>query len=524
MRRLLFLIAVLSLGATACTGLGGEPAVVATLPPPATLVLTAPPNTDRGIPASPPDLARGAQIFAERCSACHGVDGRGDGPVVQANPGMQPGDFRDPATARGQTPHEWFSTITNGRIDLMMPPWIGALTEQERWDVALYTYTMHYDPEALWLGSRMYEDCAECHGELGRGDGPEAANLTADVKDLTDQSAMVTLSDESIFRMVTQGFEDVMPAYTELSEDERWAVASYARTLSLQGVEQFETQPAPVDFTDSLTDLTGVAFLVQIHAIGDALQVTQALQMRNLSETRTFSQQTVLDDGTIAALALTLPDGAILDSTAGIGAVSADGRTAYVTEPLAPRSDGLAVLSYLLPYEPGASLSIPLDIVIAGPVRVLTRPLTVRVDGDLLPSLGEQTVGSELYNGYGDQLALAAGSTLEFAITGEADPAPVEALATSEPAPESAEPAGIPASTLAPLIVIAVAVGVVGGAVIVLRRRPAERDSSDIDALVAQIAALDLAHDRGQLNHDLWHRQRAELKARLAELMGQDES
>lgn len=522
MRALFVIAAVLGLSAAACTGLGGEPAVVATLPP-VSLALTTPPNTDRGVPAAPPDLARGAQIFAERCTACHGVDGRGDGPVVQANPGMQPGNFRDPTAARGQTPHEWFSTITNGRIDLMMPPWINALTEQERWDVALYTYTMHYDPEALWLGSRIYQDCAECHGDLGRGDGPEAANLAADVKDLTNQSAMVTLSDESIFRMVTQGFEDVMPSYAELSEDERWAVVSYARTLSLQGVEQFEAQPAPVEFTDSLTDLTGVALLVQIHAIGDALEVTQALQLRNLSETRTFSQQNVLEDGTVAALALTLPEGAILDATAGIGAVSADGRRAYITEPIAPRSDALAVLSYLLPYEPGALLSIPLDVVVAGPVRVLTRPLTVRVDGAMLPSLGEQTVGSELYNGYGDQLALSAGSTLEFTVSGEADPAPVEALAPSEPAP--AQTSGVPASTLAPLIVIVMAVVVVSAAVIILRRQaPPGHANAEIDALVAQIAALDTAHDRGQLNHDLWHRQRAELKARLAELMKQDES
>lgn len=523
MRNLLLLIAVLGFGAAACTGLGGEPAVVATLPP-VTPAPTAEPSTDVGIPAAPPDLTRGAQIFAARCSACHGVDGRGDGPVVQANPGMQPPDFRDPATARGQTPHEWFSTITNGRIEKMMPPWNNALTEQERWDVALYTYTLHYDPEAVALGSDIYADCAECHGDLGRGDGPEAADLREDVKDLTDQSAMVTLSDESIFNMVTQGFEDIMPAYTELSEDERWAVASYARALSLQGIEQFEAQPAPVEFTDSLNDLTGTAFLVQIHAVGDGLQVTQALQLHNLSETRTFSQQTVLADGTIAALALTLPDGATLDSTAGIGAVSADGRTVYVTEPLAPKADGLVVIGYLLPYEPGVPLSIPLDIVIAGPVRVLTRPLTVRVDGELLPGLGEQTVGSDLYNGYGDQLALTAGSTLVFSLTGEADPPPVESVATSEPVPESARPTGIPPSVLAPLIVIAVAVGIVGGVVIALRRRPVDRRASEIDALIAQIAALDTAHDRGQLNHDLWHRQRAELKARLAELMGQDKS
>jgi len=42
-----------------------------------------------------------------------------------------------------------------------------------------------------------------------------------------------------------------------------------------------------------------------------------------------------------------------------------------------------------------------------------------------------------------------------------------------------------------------------------------------IDALVKQIAELDDDHKAGRLNHDVWHRQRAQLKARLAELLGE---
>jgi hypothetical protein len=43
-----------------------------------------------------------------------------------------------------------------------------------------------------------------------------------------------------------------------------------------------------------------------------------------------------------------------------------------------------------------------------------------------------------------------------------------------------------------------------------------------IDALTRQIAELDDSHDRGQINHDVYQRQRQQLKARLAELMGED--
>ena len=146
-----------------------------------------------------------------------------------------------PARARGQTPHEWFRTITNGKIENLMPPWHNVLTEQERWDVTLYTYTMHYDIEMLAIGERIYQDCAECHGPEGRGDGPEAADLIHKVKDLTDQGAMITLSDGSIFDMVTQGFEDVMPS-SRAAEEDRWAGVEYARTLAEQRAGPGEPQ------------------------------------------------------------------------------------------------------------------------------------------------------------------------------------------------------------------------------------------------------------------------------------------
>jgi mono/diheme cytochrome c family protein len=182
----IFVITALAFLCAACTTLGGEPRIVATIPP---ATETPAPLPDIGQPAAPPDLVNGAKIYAENCAACHGDSGKGDGPVALDTEGMEPRDFTDPESARSQTPHEWFRTITNGNIEKLMPPWRNVLTEQQR--------------------------------------------LTHEVKDLTDQDAMITLSDGSIFNMVTQGFEDVMPSYEELSEEDRWAVTEFARTLSL---------------------------------------------------------------------------------------------------------------------------------------------------------------------------------------------------------------------------------------------------------------------------------------------------
>ncbi|HEX2621782.1 MAG TPA: c-type cytochrome, partial [Phototrophicaceae bacterium] len=77
-----------------CSGLAGEPQIIATVPP-STAVPTQLPDT--GFPQSPPDLVNGAAIFAQRCVSCHGVDGRGDGELVKSGQVTDPGNFRDPA-------------------------------------------------------------------------------------------------------------------------------------------------------------------------------------------------------------------------------------------------------------------------------------------------------------------------------------------------------------------------------------------------------------------------------------------
>jgi len=35
------------------------------------------------VPRKLPDLAAGAQLYAEHCASCHGIDGRGDGPQAR---------------------------------------------------------------------------------------------------------------------------------------------------------------------------------------------------------------------------------------------------------------------------------------------------------------------------------------------------------------------------------------------------------------------------------------------------------
>ncbi|MFN8377745.1 MAG: c-type cytochrome [Anaerolineae bacterium] len=229
-------LVLLALLLASCSGLGGEPAIVSTVPPQPT---TAP---ERGYPAQPPDIASGAAIFAARCTECHGAGGAGDGTRVQSGQIQNIPNFLDPAVPGSQRVSDWYTTITNGRIENLMPPWANALSEQQRWDVAYYTYLMHHTPEQLARGAEIFtESCAGCHGASGRGDGPDAASLSGAVGDLTDLANMATLSDDHIFTTISEGVgdpQDGMPAFADqLSADDIHAVTGYVRTLGLASAE-----------------------------------------------------------------------------------------------------------------------------------------------------------------------------------------------------------------------------------------------------------------------------------------------
>jgi mono/diheme cytochrome c family protein len=232
-RPLLWVVLIVAALAAGCGGLGGEPRIIATAPPAATAL------EEVGYPLMPPDVALGAQLFAQNCTRCHGIGGRGDGELAASGQIPPPPDFTDPATTRDRRPTDWFEVITNGRIEQRMPPWRDALTEDERWAVAMYTYTLPYSQTQLEQGREVYQaTCAECHGETGRGDGERAGEITRPVGDFTDQAEMAALPDKTLYTVVTEGQGTQMPAFgDDLSEEQRRAVVGYVRSLALANTD-----------------------------------------------------------------------------------------------------------------------------------------------------------------------------------------------------------------------------------------------------------------------------------------------
>src|SRR5262249_45483218 len=91
------------------------------------------------IPADATSLARGQEIYGQMCALCHGVQGRGDGPLARTMV-PRPADFRV-HMAEGHTPAQLFDWTTNGVPETAMPGYAADLSEVDRWNVINYLQT-----------------------------------------------------------------------------------------------------------------------------------------------------------------------------------------------------------------------------------------------------------------------------------------------------------------------------------------------------------------------------------------------
>jgi mono/diheme cytochrome c family protein len=85
---------------------------------------------------------------------------------------------------------------------------------------------------ALTSGRTIYLDkCAECHGETGQGDGPEARMYDPAPGNLTDTKHLSTRTDGELFYQISEGHRP-MPAFKKrLSEEQRWQLVLFVRSL-----------------------------------------------------------------------------------------------------------------------------------------------------------------------------------------------------------------------------------------------------------------------------------------------------
>ena len=92
--------------------------------------------------------------------------------------------------------------------------------------------------ESVAKGKELYLErtkgnCVFCHGETGAGNEANFPRLRRKPADLTNKERMSAMTDGEVFWKMTKGITGIMPSMEKrLTEEERWHVVNYIRTLA----------------------------------------------------------------------------------------------------------------------------------------------------------------------------------------------------------------------------------------------------------------------------------------------------
>ena len=216
-------------------------------------------------------LERGRGLYLRACAPCHGIQGDGKGPAAKgfdpAPRNFRRGTFKFRTTVSGALPidSDLERTVREGIPGTEMPRWKDVLSPADIKVVVQYikTFTPSFaDPDSVPLpedileipedrpfetslssiaaGQKLFvdQDCIKCHGESGEGNGDQADELVDDWDDPI-RPANLTLTyfkngkrDRDIYRVFTTAINGTpMPAFDELTEDERWQLVDYVQSL-----------------------------------------------------------------------------------------------------------------------------------------------------------------------------------------------------------------------------------------------------------------------------------------------------
>ncbi|HUL55949.1 MAG TPA: cytochrome c/FTR1 family iron permease [Usitatibacter sp.] len=106
-------------------------------------------------PRHTPDIARGAALFAEQCTSCHGAGGHGDGPAAK---GMDPppADFLDRERMGKRSAFGLYNTVTLGVQGTPMRSF-GGLSDDDRWSLAFYVASLPPPAELRAKGESLWK-------------------------------------------------------------------------------------------------------------------------------------------------------------------------------------------------------------------------------------------------------------------------------------------------------------------------------------------------------------------------------
>lgn len=103
------------------------------------------PQAEPAATVSAPTLAQGEALYKQYCAACHGPEGKGNGPAAAGLP-VKPADHTNGALMNKISDAELFKAIKEGGQAVgkspAMPPWGGSLKDEQLRALVLYVRSL----------------------------------------------------------------------------------------------------------------------------------------------------------------------------------------------------------------------------------------------------------------------------------------------------------------------------------------------------------------------------------------------
>ena len=222
-------------------------------------------------PVITPDPARGAPLYAQHCSVCHGETGAGDGP---AGVGMTPlpANLRDAERLDRLSLYAIYNTLGLGVEGTDMPSFADQLDERQRWDLATYIAGLSADPGAAKADKtyNLADLARQTPNEVLAADGPQAA---ATFRAQRAQPPQVVRGPGQLLEYTGATLDKSLAAYRAGDREQAYdlSVAAY--------LEGFELVESSLDNVDSnVRKNTEKALMAYRQSLQDGLPVEQVEQ------------------------------------------------------------------------------------------------------------------------------------------------------------------------------------------------------------------------------------------------------
>ncbi|HGM5552362.1 TPA: FTR1 family protein [Pseudomonas putida] len=222
-------------------------------------------------PIITPDPTRGAPLYAQNCSVCHGETGAGDGP---AGLGMTPppANLRDAARIDHLSLYAIYSTLGQGVEGTDMPAFADQLDDRQRWDLATYIAGFSADPAAAKADKtfNIADLARQTPAEVQAAEGPQVA---ASFRAQRAQPPQVKRGPAQLLDYTATTLDKSLAAYRAGDHDQAYdlSVAAY-----LEGFELVESSLDNVDA--NVRKDTEKSLMAYRQSLQDGLPVAQAEQ------------------------------------------------------------------------------------------------------------------------------------------------------------------------------------------------------------------------------------------------------